>query len=68
MILGLILLVFGIIYLIKPDIFKRWFWKKTDIFQKIFNENQYLIFMRILGSLLIIFGLIIIIIKFIKKG
>ena len=56
---SIILIAFGIIYIIKPDIFKRGLWKKTAFTQQIFNPKNYNIYMRILGVLFIIFGLYI---------
>jgi len=53
---AIILIVFGIIYLIKPDIFKRSIWRKTAITQQIFSEKNYIIFMRVLGGVFIIAG------------
>ena len=53
---GIILIVFGIIYLIKPDIFKSGFWRKTDITQQIFSEKNYIISMRVLGVVFIVIG------------
>ena len=61
MIYGIILIVGGIIYIIKPDIFKRGIWKKTAITQQIFTPKQYNIYMRILGTLSIIIGVYMII-------
>ncbi len=56
---GVVLLIFGIIYLVKPNIFQRWFWKRTDIFQQILGPEKYLVFMRILGGVFIVAGLVL---------
>ena len=58
---GLALVVCGIVYLVKPNIFQRWFWKRTDIFQQIFTPEKYLVFMRVLGGLSIATGIILLI-------
>ena len=53
---GYILVIGGIIYIAKPDIFKRGFWKKTAITQRIFSPKQYNLYMRILGAIAILIG------------
>jgi len=59
LIVGIILIAAGIIYLIKPDIFQRWIWKKTDISQRLLTPEQYKVFMRILGVVYIIIGVVL---------
>ena len=54
---GIFLIIFGVIYLIKPNIFKRGIWKKTAITQQIFSPKQYNIYMRILGGIFIAVGI-----------
>lgn len=54
---GVILIVFGVLYVIKPDIFQRWFWKKTAISQRLLTPEQNMIYMRVLGVLLVILGI-----------
>jgi uncharacterized membrane protein YdcZ (DUF606 family) len=56
---GVMLIIIGAIYIFKPNLFRRWFWKRTDIFQQIFSPKNYLIFMRILGAILIVIGIIL---------
>jgi hypothetical protein len=58
---GLILSVFSLIYLIKPNIYIRWFWKKTDIFQQVLSPANYILFMRILGALFLVAGVALLI-------
>ena len=53
---GIFLIVLGVIYIIKPGIFKRWFWKKTDIAQQVFSEKNYRIYMRVIGAIAIFAG------------
>jgi uncharacterized protein YjeT (DUF2065 family) len=60
---SIILIIGGIVYLVKPDIFRRGIWKKTAITQQIFSEKNYLIYMRILGGIIIAIGIIIWMIK-----
>jgi uncharacterized protein YjeT (DUF2065 family) len=54
---GNVLILFGIIYLIKPDLFQRWFWKKTAISQRLLTPEQNKIYMRILGAVFIVVGI-----------
>jgi hypothetical protein len=53
---GIILLCFGVLYVIKPDIYRRGVWKKTDIMQQRLSPAPYKQFMRArlgnLGSLI----------------
>ncbi len=57
--IGIILVLFGIIYLIKPNIYKRWIWKKTNILQRNLSPANYLKFMRILGGIFILVGILL---------
>ena len=59
-IFSLLLIIFGVIYILKPDLFKRWFWTKTSIAQRLLKPNQYLIYMRVLGAVFILIGIILI--------
>ena len=61
--LGVILIVGGIIYIVKPNIFRVGIWKKTSIPQQTFTPRNYNIFMRILGVIVIILGIYKIFIK-----
>jgi len=56
---GVILIISGIIYLIKPNIFRRWFWKKTSIAQRMLSPEHNIIYMRGLGVIFIIAGLVL---------
>ena len=56
---GIVLIVCGVIYLIKPNIFQRWFWKRTAISQRIMTPEQNRIYMRVLGAVFVIVGLIL---------
>jgi hypothetical protein len=61
--ISILLIVFGIIYLIKPDIFRRGIWRKTAVTQQVFSEKNYLIYMRVLGAVFIAAGIIIWVLK-----
>jgi hypothetical protein len=39
-----------VLYLIKPDIYRRWFWKRTDVAQRMLSPEQYLVLMRVLTN------------------
>ena len=56
---SLILIAFGILYLIKPDIFQRGFWKKTAISQRLLTPEQNKVYMRILGVVFIFVGFVL---------
>jgi len=56
---GIILLAFGLLYLIKPDIYTRWLRNKNGDTQQA-TEN-YRKFMQVLGSVFVITGLLFLI-------
>ena len=58
--LGVGLIAFGVIYIIKPDIFQRWFWKRTAISQQIMSPESNKTYMRVLGAIFIIVGLLLV--------
>jgi uncharacterized protein YjeT (DUF2065 family) len=60
---GVFLVVLGIIYNLKPNIFRIGFWKKTDIAQNKLSEKNYTIYMRVLGVVFIVIGVIIFFVK-----
>ena len=55
---GIVFFVFGLIYQFKPDLFKRWFWKRTSIAQRLLSPEAYIKYMRGLGWLYILGGLL----------
>ena len=58
---GIILLVFGLIYLVRPGIFRIGFWKKTDIMQRMLSPENYIKYMRVLGLVFVLLGTILLI-------
>jgi hypothetical protein len=58
--IGIILVGFGTLYLIKPDIYRRSFWKQTDILQLKLSPGRYKQFMRWLGGAFVAAGSILI--------
>lgn len=59
--IGIIMLVFGIIYIVRPGIFRVGLWKKTDIAQRTLSPSQYIRYMRILGIVFAVAGILLII-------
>ena len=58
---GLIFIVFGLLYIVKPGIYRRWFWKTTDIFQQKLSPANYIKFMRGVGVVLLVLGVVFLI-------
>lgn len=54
---GPALIILGIIYMIKPNLFRRGIWKKTAISQQILTPSQNDIYMRVLGLIFILIGI-----------
>ena len=59
--IGLVFIVFGVIYIVKPDLYKVGIWTKTSIAQRLFKPENYLKYMKILGVLFIVLGIGVII-------
>ena len=53
---GLFLIVIGLDYLVKPTLFRRWFWMRTSIAIRLLSEKNYIIYMRVLGVIFIVVG------------
>ena len=53
---GFALIAVGIAYLLKPDLFKRGIWIKTDIAQRALSAQGYLKYMRGVGVFHIVLG------------
>ena len=51
------LVVCGVVYLVKPNIFRRGIWTHTSIMQRNLNPVTYTLVMRILGVFMILAGL-----------
>ena len=52
------LIVVGVIYILKPDIFRRGIWKQTSIAQLTLSPEGYLRYMRWVGVIIIALGLL----------
>jgi len=55
-ILGAVLVVLGVVYQLKPNLFRRWFWTKTSIMQRLLSPTAYERYMKSLGLLYILLG------------
>jgi hypothetical protein len=51
------LIAVGLIYLAKPDVFRRWFWLKTSLAIRHLSEAGYRRYMRVLGCVFILAGI-----------
>jgi len=56
---GIGLIICGVIYLAKPDIFRRGIWTRTSIAQRMLSPAGYIKYMRGFGAALIAIGLIL---------
>jgi uncharacterized protein YjeT (DUF2065 family) len=54
---GIILIIFGVVYIVKPDIYRRWIWKETDFLQRKLTPKQYIQMMRALGIVFVMLGI-----------
>ena len=61
-IVGALLVVWGILYIAKPDIFERGFWKSIDISRQFSSPEKHSGFVKRFGGILIVIGAIIFII------
>jgi hypothetical protein len=55
-ILGAVLIGFGVLYQVKPNLFRRWFWTSTSIAQRLLGPAAYERYMRGLGLCYIVAG------------
>jgi uncharacterized membrane protein YidH (DUF202 family) len=60
-VLPFVLIGVGVLYLIKPDIFQRWFWKRTAISQQIMTPEQNKVYMRVLGAVFVVVGIVLLV-------
>jgi hypothetical protein len=56
---GGLLVVLGILYIAKPDIFQRGFWKSIDISRRLSSPEKHSEFTKRFGGILIVIGLIL---------
>ena len=62
-IIGIVLIAFGVLYLLKPDIFQRGLWKRTAISQQIMTPEKNKVYMRVLGSAFVVAGLVLLLLS-----
>jgi len=53
---GIALIVVGLVYTLKPDLFRRGIWKQTSIAQRALSPTGYIRYMRGFGIVLIVIG------------
>ena len=53
---GILLIAIGAVYLFWPMLFRRGIWLRTSIAVRMFSEENYKRYMRVVGALTIIFG------------
>jgi hypothetical protein len=54
---GWLLVVFGVTYIVKPDLFRRGVWRKTSVAQRTLSPGGYLRYMRGVGVFCVLVGL-----------
>jgi len=59
---GGLLVLLGILYVAKPDIFQQGFWKSIDISRRFSTPEKHSGFVKRFGGILIVVGLIVFII------
>jgi hypothetical protein len=64
---GWFLLVVGVIYILKPDIFRRGIWKHTSIAQRTLSPEGYLKYMRWVGVITIGLGILFLVFGYAKS-
>jgi hypothetical protein len=58
---GLALIALGIVYVLKPDLFRRGIWTRTSVAQRTMSPEGYLKYMRGMGVLWIVVGVALLI-------
>lgn len=58
---ALVLIVFGVVYLWRPTIFRRGMFMRTSLAIRTFSEQNYTRYMRVLGAILIGAGVVVIV-------
>jgi hypothetical protein len=51
-------MAWGVLLVLKPNVFVRGFWKRTDIAQQVLSPKAYLVYTRGVGIFFIVAGLI----------
>jgi uncharacterized protein YjeT (DUF2065 family) len=61
-ILGAVFILFGLLYLWKPTLYRRGIWMKTSIAIRALSEANYTRYMRALGLVFIVAGIALILV------
>jgi hypothetical protein len=63
---GIVLVIFGSLYLWKPEIYRRGLWMKTSIAISYLSEENYRKYMRGLGTIFVVLGLVCLVVGIVK--
>jgi hypothetical protein len=55
-VLGLLLVAFGVLYLRRPTLYRRGLWLKTSVAIRVLSEANYKRYIRALGAILVLAG------------
>jgi uncharacterized protein YjeT (DUF2065 family) len=61
-VLGVVFILFGLLYLWKPTLYRRGIWMKTSIAIRALSEANYTRYMRVLGFIFIVAGIVLILV------
>jgi len=64
---GWFLIVVGVVYILKPDIFRRGIWKHTSIAQRTLSPEGYPKYMRWVGVITLAFGILFVVLGYAKS-
>jgi hypothetical protein len=53
---GIALMIVGLVYVLKPDLFRRGLWKRTSVAQRLLSPTGYIRYMRGFGIVQIVIG------------
>ena len=62
-VIGIILILFGTVHIINPDMFQRIMWRKIVFNPQRYSKKGFMIAMRFLGIFLILIGVLLLIVK-----
>ncbi len=60
--IGVLLVVWGILYIVKPDLFERGFWRSIDISRQFSSPEKRSGFLKTFGTILIVIGAVLFVI------
>jgi hypothetical protein len=56
---GLVLMALGVLYLRRPDVYRRGLWLKTSLAIRLLSEANYRRYMRALGIVFVVAGAVV---------